>query len=314
MTQTTSTPSREEADTIVESMVAIFSKPIRSPVIGKPTDFGLQYEDVFFPALDGVPLEAWFIPCVGSDKVIICNHPVWCSRTGLPADREPWRSIGAAGGNDFAFSFLPDYKILHDAGYNVLAYDLRNLGLSGEANGGIGSIGVLEARDVVGSLNYVRSRPDLKGKKIGLFSRCMGGNATFFAMAKYPEQFNDVRCVVMPQPISMRAAVGVATELAGIPDRLDEIDERLAMVTSFHLDEMDPSVPARTNTSVPTFIYQVHDDVMTRPSDVQNIFDSMPVKEKQLHWIRNTTHRWDGYLYFQREPKLMLDWFNNYMN
>jgi len=54
--------------------------------------------------------------------------------------------------------------------------------------------------------------------------------------------------------------------------------------------------------------------VMTRPSDVQNIFDSMPVKEKQLHWIRNTTHRWDGYLYFQREPKLMLDWFNNYMN
>ena len=41
MTQTTSTPSREEADAIVESMVAIFSKPIRSPVIGKPTDFGL---------------------------------------------------------------------------------------------------------------------------------------------------------------------------------------------------------------------------------------------------------------------------------
>ena len=36
-------------------------------------------------------------------------------------------------------------KILHDAGYNVLAYDLRNFGHSGAANGGIFTVGRYEA-------------------------------------------------------------------------------------------------------------------------------------------------------------------------
>ena len=63
---------------------------------------------------------------------------------------------------------MPDYKILHDAGYNVLVYDFRNYGLSGAANGGVMSCGVLEARDVIGSLAYVRGRTDLRDMAIGL--------------------------------------------------------------------------------------------------------------------------------------------------
>ena len=54
----------------------------------------------------------------------------------------------ASSGNGFEVNLVPDYKILHDAGYNVLAYDLRNFGLSGAANGGIASGGIFEARDV----------------------------------------------------------------------------------------------------------------------------------------------------------------------
>ena len=78
------------------------------------------------------------------------------SRAGIPAHLEPWRSIWSASGNAFEVNFVPDYKILHDAGYNVLAYDLRNSGLSGAANGGIASSGIFESRDVLGSLRYVR--------------------------------------------------------------------------------------------------------------------------------------------------------------
>jgi uncharacterized protein len=46
---------------------------------------------------------------------------------------------------------------------------------------------------------------------------------------------------------------------------------------------------------------------------VQIIYDNIATDEKYLHWIRNTTHRWDGYLYFQREPAQMLAWFAKYM-
>jgi hypothetical protein len=48
------------------------------------------------------------------------------SRAGIPAHLEPWRSIWAASRNDFEVDLVPDYRILHDAGYNVLAYDLHN--------------------------------------------------------------------------------------------------------------------------------------------------------------------------------------------
>ena len=57
--------------------------------------------------------------------------------------------------------------MLHDAGYNVLAYDLRNHGLSGAANGGVVTHGFTESRDVVGSLEYIRSRPDTRDMAIG---------------------------------------------------------------------------------------------------------------------------------------------------
>ena len=34
---------------------------------------------------------------------------------------EPFVSMPRPAGNDFDVNLLPDYKILHDAGYNVLA-------------------------------------------------------------------------------------------------------------------------------------------------------------------------------------------------
>jgi uncharacterized protein len=63
---------------------------------------------------------------------------------------------------------------------------------------------------------------------------------------------------------------------------------------------------------VPTFLYQVRDDLYTRPSDVQAIYDNIPVTDKKLFWIQGTTRRWDGYTCFQKNPRLMLEWFDTY--
>ena len=166
--------SGEQIDHILQAMADSFGRQLRSPILHWPSEQGLDYQDITFPALDGVPLEGWFIPAAGSDKLIIANHPMGFSRSGIPAHLEPWKSIWSSSGNDFEVNLLPDYKILHDAGYNVLAYDLRNFGLSGAANGGISASGIFEARDVAGSLAYARSRPDTRDMTTGLFSRCLG--------------------------------------------------------------------------------------------------------------------------------------------
>lgn len=87
-------------------------------------------------------------------------HAFGFSRYGYPGHLEPWRSAFGPG-NDTEIDLIEDYRILHDAGYNVLAFDFRNFGLSAAANGGVASNNRFETRDVVGTLAYIRSRPDL---------------------------------------------------------------------------------------------------------------------------------------------------------
>jgi uncharacterized protein len=305
--------SEEQIDNVLRQLAESFVQPLRAPVMHSPAEHGLDYEDVTFPARDGVPLEGWFIPAAGSNRIVIANHPVTFSRSGLPTHLDPWHSIWGPSGNGFEVNFVPDYKILHDAGYNVLAYDLRNHGLSSAANGGVIGAGIFESRDVVGSLRYVRDREDTRDMTLGLFSRCMGCSSTLAAMAKYSDAFDGVRCLVGPQPVTMKIIVEKRLASAGIPvERIDDLDRLLVLRTSIGFAPRAPREWAK-RVRVPTFVYQVHDDVLTDPSDVQTIYDNIPIADKQLQWIHGTTARWDGYLEFQRRPEPMLDWFEKHM-
>lgn len=301
----------EELDVLLTAIADNFSTSPRSPVWHTPAEHGLDFDDVTFPSEDGIPLEGWFIPAVGADTVVIVNHPRFFSRSGLPSHLEPWRSMNAGTGNDFEVNLVPDIAILHDAGYHVLAYDLRNFGLSGAANGGLTTSGRFESRDVIGSLHYIRSRPGLRDAKIALFSRCLGADATMFAMQRAPQEFADVRCLVACQPLSPRMVVERGLERRGIPAQaIDELDRRIRLRTSFSLDDMSP-VHAARSVRMPALLYQVRDDLMTRPDDVKAIFDAIPGEDgatKELFWIDGTTRRWDGYLHFQRHPARILDW------
>jgi pimeloyl-ACP methyl ester carboxylesterase len=304
----------EQVDRILQATADSFAQQLRSPILHWPSEQGLEYEDVTFQATDGVPLEGWFIPAPASDKLIIANHPMGFSRAGIPAHLEPWKSIWALSGNDIEVNLVPDYKILHDAGYNVLAYDLRNFGLSGAANGGIASSGIFEARDVAGSLAYAHSRQDTAGMTIGLFSRCLGCSSTFAAMTQFPAAFDGVRCLLGPQPVTMKTIVQRRLALLGVPaDRIDDLEQRVTVRTSIGFTRRAPREWAR-NVRVPTFLYQVRDDVLTEPADVQAMFDNIPIADKKLAWIHGTTRRWDGYLEFQRHPEPMLEWFAQHMS
>ena len=88
---------------------------------------------------------------------------------------------------------------------------------------------------------------------------------------------------------------------------------RIRLRTSVGLEQRTPVEWAR-NVRVPTFLYQVRDDSVTDPSDVQAMFDNIPVAEKKLQWIEGTTARFDGYLEFQRRPQPMLDWLAQHMS
>jgi uncharacterized protein len=303
----------EQSSRVLQTVVGSCRHQPRAPILGRPSDADLEYKNVTFPSEDGVPLEGWFIPRKDSKKLIISNHPRYFNRYGFPSHLEPWKSLFAAGGNDFEINFIPDCRILHDAGYNILTYDLRNHGLSADANGNVCTSGIFESRDVIGSLNYVRSRSDTRSMTIGLFSRCLGCNSTFQAMSRRPEVFDGVKCLVGVQPVSSGVILERTLELARVPrSHFGDIAAEFKKVTSFTLEEASPASVSKSDV-IPSYIYQVRDDAMTRPSDVQRIFDKIPIKDKELFWIEGSTRRWDGYAYFAKSPDQILDWLNRHM-
>jgi hypothetical protein len=62
-----------QATAMIDGLADFFAHSVRTPILRRPDEYGLDYEDVFFPSLDGVPLEGWLIPAK-SDRLIICNN------------------------------------------------------------------------------------------------------------------------------------------------------------------------------------------------------------------------------------------------
>lgn len=299
-----------EASRWLDAVAADFSHSDRAPVLGSPADVGLVVEDVTFPSEDGLTLRGWFVPAEDATAVVVVSHPRWFSRSGLPSDRQPWAAALAPTGNDVAVSFLPDLRLLHDAGYHVLAYDQRGCGLSDSDDGGLTSGGRRESRDLVGALRHVRSRPGLGRLPVAVFGRCLGANAALFALARVPQELAAVRCLVACQPLSPRMVLEGRLARAGLPSSMvAALDDRIRLLTGWSLQEMSP-VGAAAHARLPVLLYQVRGDVMTRPEDVQAIHDAIPSEDKELCWIEGTTRRWDGYLHFQRQPDHVLAWLH----
>jgi pimeloyl-ACP methyl ester carboxylesterase len=297
------TPSNQQ---FINDLAEMMAHSARTPILRRPDEYGMEYEDVFFPAMDGVTLEGWFIPA-DSDRLIICNHPMPCNRYGYPGHLEPWTGFGG-----FEVNFLPEYKILRDAGYNILTYDVRNHGRSGMGSGGIIGHGVLEYRDVIGSLHYAKSRVDTKDMRTALYSRCLGANSTIVAMNKYPEEFSHILAMIVLQPAPPRAFVERAVERAGISNGMEMFNKALHRRSGYQLDDFRPIENSQAVT-VPTFVAQVHDDFMMPPSYVQDIYDNISAQDKKLFWIEGTDLRFQGYNYFGQHPQLMLEWFDTHM-
>src|SRR5215467_11149320 len=81
--------------------------------------------------MTALPWKAGTSPAKGreSDKLVIFNHALPMCRAGFPGHLgEPWSNFDAV-----EIDFVVQMKHLTDAGYNVLAYDIRNHGNSGAA-------------------------------------------------------------------------------------------------------------------------------------------------------------------------------------
>lgn len=128
--------------------------------------FIADYETVRFPSRQaGLNLAAWFIPGDPDAPVIILTH-------GLNGCKCSPRILTVAG-------------MLHQNGFNVLAYDMREHGES-DIEDGRAAIGNEEYQDLLGAWDWLVTEKQFDPKRIGVFGESLGAGTTLIAFGQEP--------------------------------------------------------------------------------------------------------------------------------
>jgi uncharacterized protein len=138
------------------------------PLPSTPREEGLDYQDVTFPASDGLRIAGWWLPSRGRTAVVMVPG-VGLNR--LAANSE------ARGGKPGALRIA---AALRSRGHAVLMYDPRGWGASGESRMSYGS---LESRDVEGALDWLAARGH-SPVDVAVLAWSMGCAAAMFALEK----------------------------------------------------------------------------------------------------------------------------------
>ncbi len=282
------------------------SFPPRTPILRTPADYDMEFEEVSFTTGDGIEIKGWFIPA-DSNKLIISNHFSPGNRYGFAGHME---GLGFAGG--FEVNFLPRYKALHDAGYNVLTYDLRSHGESGDSESKVSGVGYYEWQEVLASIEYAKTK--VESAEIGLSSMCMGANATINAIHHEPKAFEDIKCLLCIAPLKGQTTIERRAEQMGIDetDAVHAFEPIYNKLTGLTVEDHNV-IPRFKNVHLPTFFFQVRDDANSRWTDVQEMHDLTPVEDKKILYMEGTPLRFKGYNYFSEHPEAMIEWFDAHM-
>ncbi len=154
--------------------------------IHSPAEFGLEFEEVAFKASDGVGLRGAWIPAPGSERAVVILH-------------------GHGNSMDLDIQRAPFF---HQAGFNVFLFDFR---AHGRSEGRLATFGYLERQDVLGAVEFLKSRGM---KRIGLLGFSYGGMASMLASPLCP----DINAVVSDGgPARLRTAIAGRVVEAHLP-------------------------------------------------------------------------------------------------
>ena len=161
----------------------------------------LPYEAVSYKSSDGVSLSGWLIPAgvAAPLGIIILCHGVDGTR----------------------LSVMREAIFLHRAGFSCLVFDFRGRGESGDA---ICTIGYKEVDDLLATVRFVATRPELKQLPLGVFGHSQGGAVALMAAARESR----ISAVVAESPFArlsnainnhFRSKMGIVAPLFAYPVR-----------------------------------------------------------------------------------------------
>jgi len=244
-----------------------------------PSDFGLRGQTVSFDSTDGIPLKAWWLPATGTPRVaVIIAHGIDHTRQVM----------------------LPRAAFLVHGGYDVLAIDLRG---HGESSGSIVSPGLLEARDILGALRYIRSRGN--NESVALLGVSYGAAASLIAAAESPEIAAVISDSAFPTGKDVSDDIGRhylhdsqtnfwvrALFLASsIPGAARATALTYYLRSGIYLGpELLSVIPSARRLKIPVLVISGGRDWIVPTDKAQQILSAIPDKRKELLVIPNAVH------------------------
>ncbi len=285
-------------------------RPRRQRLWATPGELGLAYEDVHFPAKDGVRLSGWFIPAGAESKREEADgqRPAVVLLHGFP-----WNRLGETA-EDFLAGLEGSLPVdllrltlaLHRDGYHVLMFDLRNHGESAAAQPV--TFGWQEANDLLGALSYLNGRAEVNPDQIGAVGFSMGANTILYTLP----QTEMIKAAVVVQPASVasytrRYGTDMLGPLSKLVVPLTELFYTLAGGLRF--SALQPAFPASGAGQTPVLYVQGEGDRWGSPQDVADMAARTLGAVGPL--FVDSTHRFDGYQYIIDHPEVVTIFFED---
>lgn len=255
-----------------------FTGPMRRPLEVAAAQFLDQWEDVRFPARDGVKLAGWFAAAGDSRRAVVLLHGHGSRRTQM----------------------LARARFFHDRGYAVLLYDARG---HGESAGELVSFGWLETRDLLGALDWLRARGF---SEFGCVGVSQGGATIALAAA----EFRDVRWAVLESvfPDLATAVDRRFQHMLGLPGWI--AGGLMVPMAEWRLGRRATAISPRDTIAqlgCPALFMSGDCDAHTTPADARAVFDQAPGKKS--FWLVPGAAHVDLYGHAKREYEEHIDRF-----
>ncbi len=235
--------------------------------VKNPGQFGLKYQDVEFKTTDGINLKGWWIPASIRRPLgtVILTHGVFHNRDQI----------------------LTRAVFLQEAGYQVLAMDLRGHGESGPAPL---SGGLLESGDFRAAADFLRQKKWIQPPLV-FFGFSLGAICALRAGADTP-----VDAVIadspMPNVKSYISGRTLAAPFAFLPGLISRCIQAYDSVTGLHLGETDLDLMpvVRHIQAIPVLFFSGEKDDLVKSGEVQKLFDQCPAPHRRLVFIPEAGH------------------------
>jgi len=254
---------------VAKSIVA--RSHLRQAITLTPKDDGFQYQDVSFKTGDGILLKGWWMPSSQKGKAqgtIILSHGVFHNRQQV----------------------LNRAEFLVQAGYQVLLFDFRGNGESGDSPV---SRGLLESKDFLAAYQFLSQQHELQ-KPVLFFGFSLGAIAALRAGAV--EGGDKIQAVIADSPLpNLKSYVSRRTMGGGfsfLPGFMGRCLSAYDALTGLSLTEADLDlIPVvKQIQDFPVLYITGQKDDLARSPEVEKLFTLTPAPHRRLIYIPDADH------------------------